>query len=297
MISGASGTLASHRTGDQTGLMARVKTGGAYRTTKVSATHTCERIMAKTIDQAFHEYFEIVAANTDALRTEVYRLRYQVYCLETGLEDPVSYPKGLESDEYDAMSVHTLIRHRATGLYAATTRLILPSPEDPERLFPTERYAQVQIPDAFAPANRRHLAEISRFCVSKEFKRRRGERGTTTGLDDRTVDECLSTIDERRTFPHITLALIASLTRMSAKHQITHWYALMEEPLIRFLSVLGIRWTAVGPVTEHHGRRVPCIMQVPEHLLSVRDRNAALWDLLSDHGRLWTLNDPAAAPC
>lgn len=250
--------------------------------------------MTKSIEQAFHDYFEIVPATSDALRAEAYRLRYQVYCIETGFEDPANYPDGLERDEYDATSVHALIRHRASGLFAATTRLILPDATDPDRLFPTERFAHVLLPEGFAPASREQLAEISRFCVSKEFKRRRGERGTTTGLDEQTVNESLHTVDERRTFPHITLALIASLTRMSVQYHITHWYALMEEPLIRFLSVLGINWTLAGPLTEHHGRRLPCIMRVPEHLLPVKEKNAALWDLISDHGRLWT---PANQAC
>lgn len=252
--------------------------------------------MAKSIDEAFHDFFEIVPATTDALKREVYRLRFQVYCLETGLEDPANFPDGLEFDEYDASSAHSLIRHRATGLYAATTRLILPDARDPNKLFPTERYARVRIPPQFEPADRRLIGEISRFCVSKEFKRRRGERGTTTGLDQRTIDDCLTSIDERRTFPHITLALIACLTRMSAQHGITHWYALMEEPLIRFLSVLGINWTPVGPSVDYHGKRLPCIMLVPDHLEPVREKNAALWELLSDHGRLWMLGGGAHRP-
>ena len=49
--------------------------------------------MVKSIDEAFHDYFEIVPATTEALKTEVYRLRYQVYCLETGFENPADFPR------------------------------------------------------------------------------------------------------------------------------------------------------------------------------------------------------------
>ena len=31
---------------------------------------------------AFHEFFEIIKADSAELRDEVYRLRYRVYCLE-----------------------------------------------------------------------------------------------------------------------------------------------------------------------------------------------------------------------
>ena len=63
---------------------------------------------------AFHEYFEIIDANSPELLREVFRLRYQVLCVEQrapGFE-PSNYPDGLESDQYDRHSSHILLRHR-----------------------------------------------------------------------------------------------------------------------------------------------------------------------------------------
>ena len=34
----------------------------------------------------FNEYFEMVPALTDELKNEAFKLRYQVYCVETGFE-------------------------------------------------------------------------------------------------------------------------------------------------------------------------------------------------------------------
>src|SRR5699024_10093624 len=83
----------------------------------------------------FSNYFEIIPANTPQLLDAVYQLRYQVYCVETGFEDPKLYPQQLEMDEFDRYSVHSLLRHRQTGIYAGTVRLLLPR-MDIEKCFP-----------------------------------------------------------------------------------------------------------------------------------------------------------------
>ena len=82
----------------------------------------------------------MVPARTPALKEEVYKLRFQVYCNETGFEDPAACPDGLEKDEFDEQSIHYLIRHRTTDRYAATTRLILPDAQ-----FPIEIHSTIKI--------------------------------------------------------------------------------------------------------------------------------------------------------
>ena len=160
--------------------------------------------MANDLKAAFNEYFELLHADTDALREEVFRLRYQVYVVETGFERAEDFPDGLERDAYDSRSDHHLLRHRRTGLYAATARMILPSPDDPERPYPMEAhcslYAGAGITD---PQRRLHLGEVSRFAVSKTFKRRLGEAGTLAGVSE-PVDIPFEE-DERRILPHLSL--------------------------------------------------------------------------------------------
>src|SRR5690606_36996202 len=48
----------------------------------------------------FHRYFDAVYAGTDALRSEVFRIRYDVYCAELGYESAARYPTMEETDEY-----------------------------------------------------------------------------------------------------------------------------------------------------------------------------------------------------
>ncbi len=139
--------------------------------------------METDLRAAFNRYFELLHANTDPLREEVFRLRYQVYVVETGFERSEDHPCGIERDRFDERSDHYLLRHRASGLYAATARLILPDLAAPSTLFPIERHCTFD--ERFAirsPALRCRLGELSRFAVSKAFKKRIGEAGSLCGV-------------------------------------------------------------------------------------------------------------------
>ena len=253
--------------------------------------------MEKDITDSFQRYFEMVPATTESLKEAVYRLRYQIYCLETGFLQSQGFPDGLEKDEYDDSSEHYLIRHRETGIFAATTRLILPDPSCPQRPFPTECLSSwVNLPQRFDNVFRRRLGEASRFCVSNDFKRRPGELGTTTGARLGNLQNYMTSEDERRIFPHITLALLACLVRMSARRGITHWYAFMEASLIRLFKLLGLYWIAIGPITDFHGRRQPCIIELAEFLERVKKRNVQVWDMLTDYGKFWLDDKSLARP-
>jgi N-acyl amino acid synthase of PEP-CTERM/exosortase system len=241
--------------------------------------------MISSIIDVFNEYFDMVPAVSDELKKEVYKLRYQVYCIETGFEDPEQYPDGMEFDEFDSHSVHYLIYHRKRGVYIATTRLILPEANNPDKLFPIEIHTQIDNVDALKHISRNHLAEASRFCVSKELKKRKNELNTLAGIN--TELENVFTQDERRTFPHITLALFACLIRMSHENNIQDWYAVMEPALIRIFSTLGMNFIGIGPLTNYHGKRLPCTINVSDLLAGVANKDLNKWDMLTNKGDFW----------
>ena len=114
----------------------------------------------KSIYDAFQEFFEIVHANTDELKKEVFKLRFQVYCLEIDVYNPEEFPENMESDEYDSHSVHYLVKHRKSGEYAATTRLILPNTTDFSALFPLEKHCAIDKPEIINAISRDKLAEV-----------------------------------------------------------------------------------------------------------------------------------------
>jgi N-acyl amino acid synthase of PEP-CTERM/exosortase system len=238
--------------------------------------------MPNSVIDAFNEYFEIVPAYSDDLKNEVYKLRYQVYCIETGFENPAQYDDNLEVDDYDDSSIHCLIQHRRSKIYAATTRLILPNVNNPEKKFPIELHSQIDNFDVLNHIPRTNLAEVSRFCVSKEFKRRKKEYGMLSGIgqdSDNTFTD-----DERRIFPHITIALITCLIKMSNENNIYYWYAVMEPALLRFLSGLGIYFIHIGPLSDYHGKRQPCVVKVIDLLEGVFKKSPDIWEMLTNEG-------------
>ena len=239
---------------------------------------------------AFNEFFELVHADTDDLRKQVYQLRYQVYVLETGFEseddcicvDVAGNGRECwEEDEFDARSDHYLVRHRRTGVYAATARLILPSPQDLSAPFPIESHCQLDHPVTH-PDIRANLGEISRFAVSKVFKKRIGESGTLAGVAE-NVDMYFEE-HERRVLPHISLGLFTAVMQMAHAHHITHCYAVMEPALLRLLGRFGVTFNRIGPDVDYHGNRTPCLGTLKESLPNIQRVCPPVWALITNQG-------------
>src|SRR3546814_6685484 len=93
------------------------------------------------------------------------------------------------------------------------------------------------------------MGEISRFCISKDFRRRQGDGMFPASEDPETRS------DERRVIPNMTLGLMEGLIRMSLDHGLFYQCAAMERPLLRLLDRLGIRFTHIGPLVDYQGRR------------------------------------------
>ncbi len=248
--------------------------------------------MTSDLIAAFNEYFELVHADTEALRMQVYLLRYQVYVLETGFEEEADCFSGKdesgqiihwEQDEYDGRSDHYLLRHRRTGVYAATARLILPNGQDIQSPYPIEAHCSLneRVNDS---GIRMRLGEISRFAVSKVFKRRIGELGSLAGVSPNI--EIYFEEDERRVLPHISLGLFSAVMRMVNTHGVTHCYAVMEPALLRLLGRFGVIFNRIGPDVDYHGTRVPCLGTVEEALPSIKLAAPSVWDLITNRGEL-----------
>lgn len=238
--------------------------------------------MANNIIDVFNEYFEMVPAISDELKNEVYKLRYQVFCIDNEIFDSENYPDELEFDDYDQHSVHYLIRHRKSGDYAATTRLILSDVNNPEKLFPLEQYCKIDNFAVMQPINRKNLGEISRLCVSKAFKKRKNEVHTLAAIGPEQQGHL--TLDERRTFLHISLALMACIIKASYENDILYTYAAMEPSFVRFLSALGINVIKIGPLVDYHGNRWPTLIKGTDMLDHLAEKKPDIWDLLTNKG-------------
>ena len=237
---------------------------------------------------AYNRYFEVIRADTPELLDEVFRLRYQVYCLEHSFENPRDFPDGLERDGFDGHSVHSLLIHRPSGSIAGTVRLILPAAEGPAACLPIDRVCDDPLLQGTAQIPRKYTAEVSRFAVTKRFRRRTGEGGSPYGVTDRSLqaaESAASRLDDRRLAHHITLGLIASLVQMSAENGILVWCSVMDRALLRLLTRIGIHFVDIGPEIEYHGKRQPCYANVEALLERVKRERPDVWEILTDLGR------------
>jgi len=205
----------------------------------------------------FQQYFEPVLATTQALRDEVYRIRFQVYCQDMHFEPEEAFPDRREVDAFDAQSRHCLLRHRPSGHFAGCVRVVLNRPGDPASQLPFERYCPHSLDRKRLDPNRlpRHkLAEASRLAVLPDFRRRVDEANTMQGVGARV--DYLSP-DERRVFPHIALGLYLAAAAISLQENLDTVVVMMEPRLARHLRYFGINFQPCGDVIDYHGPRGP----------------------------------------
>ncbi len=205
---------------------------------------------------AFHRYFAVVPAVTAELKNIVFGIRFQVYCEELGYEDVARFPDRMEHDQYDSHSMHCLLRHKDSGLYAGCVRLVLGDLSIPRRRLPFEQTCGDRIDksiidlDTLSPTS---YGEISRLAVISAFRKRSGEHNTPAGI----IFDVSNDPNERRQFPYIALGLHLSAAAMVINLGMERGIALMEPRLARRLSIFGIHFEPIGEEVEHHGLRAP----------------------------------------
>lgn len=232
--------------------------------------------------ERFFEYFYVELADTPELIREVMSLRYQIYCQECEYENPRNFQDGLEKDEFDQGSAHALLRHRATREVAGTVRLIRPNQEIENGLLPVELNCQIDsgFRQKLSHVPREQIAEISRFAVSKQFRRRLYERHNVHGVSE--MAGVSSFREERRSLmPLMTLGLLQAIFIMSYAQNVTYWVAVMEPRLLRLLKGLGVVLTQVGPVANYHGDRIPCAGAVSDVLAGLRQSRPDIWGFVN----------------
>ena len=243
------------------------------------ATEAKGEVVPTNLRQAYQKYFEVIVADNEQLLTEAYRLRYQVYCVENPYEDPAENPGQLETDHFDQRSVHCLLRHKPTGAMAGTVRIVLPNRDDPDNSFVMQRECKdpmIRDPERF-PIDR--MAEISRLCISKAFRQRKGDRRYPRNEEEQGRP------DERRAIPNMVLGLYEGMVRMSVVHDIEHWCGLLEPTLLRMVKPFGLYADKIGPIVDYHGRRQPCYMELKRLLKDVKKVRPDIWQVLTDGGR------------
>ncbi|WP_018144838.1 MULTISPECIES: acyl-homoserine-lactone synthase [unclassified Thioalkalivibrio] len=169
-------------------------------------------------------------ARSEAARRIHYRLRYEVYCRETGFEPAEQHPEGIERDAYDEHAEHFLISHEGRPpetRWVGAMRLILPG----KRPLPTTTncrlFPEVEA-DADVPA-----VEVSRLIV----------RGAS---------------------PEVLYHLCQASQEYARRHGYLRMFFLVRPALARLLRCHGLPVEVCGSPHRHRGTRIPCLTHTDE---------------------------------
>jgi N-acyl amino acid synthase of PEP-CTERM/exosortase system len=209
----------------------------------------------------FSKYFEILPAISDNEKAAAFRIRHSVYCEDLAWEATRS--DGMETDDYDAQSLHCLIRSRTSGDFIGCVRLILTAPDDPHALLPFERTCGPALHRSLldpAKLPRERIAEVSRLAIVGQYRRRRGEKHTPAGA----VQDSEPGSAEQPRFAWLLIGLYMGVFAIAARHGLEQLFLLSEPRLARHLNKIGITNVQIGKPTEHRGFRAPAVMDVQQ---------------------------------
>ncbi len=162
-----------------------------------------------------------------------YRLRYQVYCVERGFLKAEDYPDGREIDEFDRHSLHLGVVD-GEGTMLATARLVKVNMIG----LPLFRHCQIYARESELYRETNRVAEISRLCVSREFRKFRAG-----------------------SIP-LAITLYRAIYQASKRNGFTHWLVATEPSLQRLLASLKVPFREVGPQTDYYGPVAPYLVDL-----------------------------------
>jgi N-acyl amino acid synthase of PEP-CTERM/exosortase system len=206
---------------------------------------------------------------------DIFKLRYQVYCIECAFLQPDQYADEMEFDDYDENSTHFAAYTMDENL-VGTVRLV--QPNYPQR-YPFELHCR-PFENYQMPA-RELCAEISRLAVRKSHRRRRADSvlGIPGLLAAHHNDgfELNPALERReRASPMLLLGMYREMYRHSRQAGIRYWFAAMERSLAFALSRMGFKFTQIGPQADYYGAVTPYVLDLRELGARLYDTNPAL---------------------
>lgn len=196
---------------------------------------------------------------------EIFKLRYEVYCLERHYLDASTCKEEMETDEYDDCSIH-FAAYTLNNDIVGTVRLVQPHPG---QQYPFQSHC-ASFPDFTYPAPE-SAAEISRLVVRKTYRRRRGDsmEGISQDFREKGSTKSIqpgSTVrgDKRGNSPLLLLGMYREMYRHSRQNGIRYWYAAMERSLARSLGKMGFKFVPIGPQVDYYGPVTPHMVDLNE---------------------------------
>jgi N-acyl-L-homoserine lactone synthetase len=228
--------------------------------------------------------------------TDIYRLRYKVYCLEWGFEKPENHVSGGITDIFDSHAIHFAVKDDSQKIIGAI-RLIMDSDEG----FPIEKYCELDINKDEIHHDR--IAEISRLVIHRDY-RRRAEDKYIYGPDEerRSIGSFAFEYNysynrrsedrqrykhhmqrgsisqtERRKRHEIIISLYKAIYIESKRRQLSHWYAVMTKGIVTLLDRFGLKFEAIGDPVDYHGIRTPYLGEIVKIEEEISNREPDLY--------------------
>jgi N-acyl amino acid synthase of PEP-CTERM/exosortase system len=227
-------------------------------------------ILSAAFCEEYLKTFSVRLVDSDDLRREAQRLRYQVYSVENDFEPRNS--DELEYDAYDERAPHALLFHNELDDPLGTVRLVLPDAKRAEGSLPIHGVCPAELfSSAELPTEK--TGEISRFALSKvRFQRLLHRAPQSPGHHD----------DSRRALSFACLGLITAVRQIASANGITHVAAIMKPALLRRLQLLGLSFDQVHSPVNHHGWRVPCFTRIERLEGDVQRQRPDLWGVFNE---------------
>ena len=223
----------------------------------------------------YFQWFSSAIADTPDLVKQAHRLRYDVYCEETGFEPIDENPGKQEIDEHDDHSVQAVLTHLPSDSVAGTLRIVLPVSGERGAGLPARMASETLDQLSFLPKDT--TGEISRFTVARKFRMRQEDNLYPAIYGQ----ESKSSTEPRRILPHITLGLLQTVFEITLRHNLTHLCAIIDPALLRLVRRLGLEFHPVGDLIEFHGWRQPIYCDNQEILETVYKKRREVWDVIT----------------
>lgn len=236
----------------------------------------------------FNSTFQLMRADTQELRDRAHSLRYQVFCVENQLLNPENYPDGLEKDSYDDHAECFVLMHRHTHMVVGAIRMIFP--EEHELGSGTPIYNIAPEVTKYCLAKGEAIPEISRFCISKEFRRQITDTSVYEGIRDinHMTDRPVAWLTQI-SLPMMSLGLLRAVIEMALIRQKKCAFGMIEPFLLNLLSEIEMPFERIGPIVEYLNARQPIFLDAREVFDKTRKHRPDVYGILSDNGRLYEM--------
>lgn len=217
--------------------------------------------------------FQTILCDTEESRTLHYRIRYQVYCRQTGFDNPKEFTDGKEIDGHDRHSVHFVVRDPLNSQWMAAMRLVLAG----SGRIPLEEFCNVEpLPEKLL--DRSNFVEFSRLCVLQSHRRHNRDRSIEFRVVDGGAGGVRVTRPDPR-YPEIMLGLINSTFEWARRNDVRYCYFLINRALARTLQRLNLDLKPVGNPIEHRGTRTPYIVDMRDSELRMKQKLSVFREL------------------